>query len=485
MRSLLAERWGALVVFGFALLSALVAAQESHAATGTAAVGPAGFGVIVKTANSAQFVYGGNALPDISRAYGLVGTAGDVAARDIGAVRSIPGTPVVTVSRIMSKGAIAKAGAVALRSLPVVATGLALWDIYDSIRVHPDGSGGLLRDLGAPATTVPQVAWQPDSGGPAVSSPDAAMRADAAIQRPGRSFNYCEVSVQTATRASGYCTFKIGTFGDSVTTSASKTIASLASCPASIDPGNAAYDVPAGQAPMADGNCRTARGYHTPVEPDAVVPILDSFPSVQFSPDTVRDIVDRGSPIEVSGPVSVTGPTTTPGTSVTTTTTGPGGSPGSTTVTNTTNNYHYDGDTITYDTSNTTTNPDGSTTTTTGDKEIKTCGLPGTPPCKLDETGTATAENPDERDARDAWDKLKMCATNPASCVPPLPSVNWNFQLPTYCGPIPLPAFAPFLSEINICPFQPMFHDVMGVVWVIGGLLGAVGLFWRDQMGIN
>ena len=51
--------------------------------------------------------------------------------------------------------------------------------------------------------------------------------------------------------------------------------------------------------------------------------------------------------------------------------------------------------------------------------------------------------------------------------------------MPTACGVIPVPAFAPFLSEVDICQFQPVFHDLMSVVWVLGGLFGAISMFWR------
>lgn len=154
----------------------------------------------------------------------------------------------------------------------------------------------------------------------------------------------------------------------------------------------------------------------------------------------------------------------------------------------------------------TTTNPDGTTssqtittvspgTTVTGtttapivppDKPSQTCGLPGTPACKIDESGTpdAPALNPLQT-ANDVLKPLRDLASNPRGALPPLPSLNWSFQLPTGCTDLSIPAFAPFLSSINVCQFLPMFHEIMSIVWLVGGLFGAIGLFWRNTFSVN
>lgn len=114
-------------------------------------------------------------------------------------------------------------------------------------------------------------------------------------------------------------------------------------------------------------------------------------------------------------------------------------------------------------------------------EEIKTCGLPGTPPCKIDEKGTPEAK---EDKAADDIDKAKKplddFLKNPTSALPTFPTINWAFTLPSGCAPIALPAFAPYLQEIDVCAFQPMFHDLMSFVWVMGGIFGAIGTFWRN-----
>jgi hypothetical protein len=128
--------------------------------------------------------------------------------------------------------------------------------------------------------------------------------------------------------------------------------------------------------------------------------------------------------------------------------------------------------------------PGGSSSSTTTKVEVKTCGLPGTPPCKIDESGTPS------------WDKgapetlvpgvfagLMACIASPLSCLPTLPSINWAFSLPTSCSVIPLPAFAPFVTQVDVCQFQSVIHDLMSLLWVAAGLFGAVTMVYRDSTG--
>lgn len=112
--------------------------------------------------------------------------------------------------------------------------------------------------------------------------------------------------------------------------------------------------------------------------------------------------------------------------------------------------------------------------------QIETCGLPGKPACKIDETGTPTDTLPDPAAAVEtATTGIRACIADPMSCFPAFPTLSWGFALPTACGPIPLPAFAPYMQAIDICEFQPMFHEIMAIVWQLGGLFGAISMFWR------
>lgn len=118
---------------------------------------------------------------------------------------------------------------------------------------------------------------------------------------------------------------------------------------------------------------------------------------------------------------------------------------------------------------------------TNDQQDIETCGLPNTPACKINEDGTPEAQqDTHKKDVDDALVDLKRLSVNPETFWPTFPQIRWDFALPTGCAAIAIPAFAPWLQEIDICQFQPIFHDIMSVVWVLGGLFGAISTFWRS-----
>lgn len=144
-------------------------------------------------------------------------------------------------------------------------------------------------------------------------------------------------------------------------------------CPASVDPFDGTYSVPANTPPGPDGKCRTARYTaggaiaHTPVTPEqAVVKVTTNpptFPSDQWK-DAVRDAVETGGQT-IQTTDTNSGPATQTGTPTTETTTGPSGT--TTTTKTPTYNYTYAPTTVTYTTTTTTQTcvGGGSCTTTT------------------------------------------------------------------------------------------------------------------------
>lgn len=242
-----------------------------------------------------------------------------------------------------------------------------------------------------------------------------------------------------------------------------------------------------------------------------ILPYMDVPEAPALTPQIVEQaVVKKGiNPFGIDEPqVTVSGPSSVPGekTSTTepvklipgTTTVAPPGTPVTepgtkTTVKESATKLDYSGPDIKTSTSvvtntsitNNITNQtinEGDTITETEEKpEIEMCGLPGTPACKIDETGTPKAkEDTAEADAKKALKPLDDLIANPQSALPTLPTINWAFTLPSGCAPIALPAFEPWLQEIDVCAFQPMFHDIMTFVWVLGGIFGAIGTFWRN-----
>lgn len=116
-----------------------------------------------------------------------------------------------------------------------------------------------------------------------------------------------------------------------------------------------------------------------------------------------------------------------------------------------------------------TTTGGGSTST-----EVYGCGLPNTPPCRIDEGGTPPPPPPptDEvNDGRAGW----LAAIASIADIP-APAWSWSFQLPTACGPITLgETFARFgMPVVDICPFQDKFHDLMGAFWLLATVAGCM-----------
>jgi hypothetical protein len=131
------------------------------------------------------------------------------------------------------------------------------------------------------------------------------------------------------------------------------------------------------------------------------------------------------------------------------------------------------------------------TNTGTGSTSINwICGVAPLPPCNVavDQTGVPTTveglANPSQA-INETFNPLDSKVRNPEGLWPAFPVINWSFALPTHCSVISIPAFAPVLDSIDVCQFQPIFHQIMSVVWVLGGLFGSIGLFWRNVMATN
>lgn len=127
------------------------------------------------------------------------------------------------------------------------------------------------------------------------------------------------------------------------------------------------------------------------------------------------------------------------------------------------------------DSTTTTTTPTDPSNPNSPSQQIVTCGLPDTPPCKIDETGTPQAPSDDGQSAFRSL--LPACLQNDwKSCIPQLPDINWSFSLPSGCSPIPVPFERYGLSHINVCQYQPVIHDLMSMLWAGAGLFAAIGI---------
>ena len=143
----------------------------------------------------------------------------------------------------------------------------------------------------------------------------------------------------------------------------------------------------------------------------------------------------------------------------------------------------------------TTTNPDGTTTVTTdtvtnpdgGNAESVTCGLPGTPPCKIDERGTPTFQTPvDVTPDLTTADQTKRT------------QVDQSIQPPTFgfLGAPPLASCTPFempaqivgnasvqIPALNPCGVVDGVRAAMAYIWAVAAVWLALGMVRRTVTG--
>jgi len=381
------------------------------------------------------------------------------------------------------------AGKLLARSIPVIGTATAAYEVAKAIRCYaaPGSStfGGLIEcDAGADPIQAP--GYQA-SGYPVRSAAQAACN-DAATSYliGGRTVSVYVTPTQAA--PSGMCRVYQSDGSFYLQLAITYVHNGSTSCPASVDPTDGTKSIPAGRAPGADGKCETARynGAWAAASEATVAGKLAPLANANLKLDQIvrQALTDGGEAAEdyirgqgtqgLTGPASVAGPTRTE--------TPPGG--GAAVTYNTTYNVTYNGSTFTY--TETTSGSDGSGSSgppVPVPVELETCGLPGKPACKIDETGTPTAPaDTSATKATEVYAPVKAIADDPQAALPAHPELSWTFQLPTACGAFDLAAFAPFITSIDICAFQPMFHDLMSVVWVMGGAFGAIRMFFRNAL---
>jgi len=194
--------------------------------------------------------------------------------------------------------------------------------------------------------------------------------------------------------------------------------------------------------------------------------------------------------------MTFTGPSTSPGT--TSTTTNPDGT---TTTTTTTHNHTYQGNQVTTSTVTNTTNNNPTTNVTTVTTtnstpesapplELETCGLPGKPACKIDETGTK--DGVAERTA--GQNEFNTEQTKLDNLIPEIigatPDTSWGLtpfflEQSGTCHPITLIEWPSFVGggtfAFDICPWLPLALKLMSLLWVVTTIGACVSLV-RDTM---
>jgi hypothetical protein len=115
-----------------------------------------------------------------------------------------------------------------------------------------------------------------------------------------------------------------------------------------------------------------------------------------------------------------------------------------------------------------------------GGGEIITCGLPGTPKCKIDEAGTP--EDGDFTAASTALDAAAAARTEGLGTVTSATNKNttwaWTMQLPTGCQPITVDLIVRTFS-VDPCAYQGVMHDLLSLLWAGSTLFAVFGMVGR------
>jgi hypothetical protein len=184
------------------------------------------------------------------------------------------------------------------------------------------------------------------------------------------------------------------------------------------------------------------------------------------------------------GPSTVSGPATSQGPQAVTQE-----SNGDTTTTTTTYTHTYNGGDINTATSTTTTvtNTIGDTVSNTttvenaqpspADPFVMPCGVAGSPACnvKVDESGMPPPPNlTTQETALDASkDGVLAKIADLESWTPG--DWTWTFSLPTGCAPLPM-----YLGvTVDVCRWQSVMHNIMGMIWALTGIAGLFAIFNR------
>lgn len=396
----------------------------------------------------------------------------------------------VTIVDPVSKSTLSKIAGKALKFVPLVGGALELAELLDEIDVTRQGDQ--FYD-----SSSSSVSFYTSSGYRAVSFYSGIGEIFYYDHRP-----YCQDSVKYSFRRNARllsCTVNqlphkqiwVVSYSsdDGIITEQSDAFPA-SNCPAGYWVSNGVCSPPAAPQPLSEERLIELMDLRASI--DRLVNAINALP---FDDPRVIDVMARevnSEPedhrVRLFGQTS-TGPHSVQvGEPVTTTTTNPDGS---TVTRTTTTTATASGDSIviktetvtkTYDpsgqptgTTTTTTTPTDSSNPNSPQQEDLECGLPGTPPCKIDETGTPA---PPEDDGEFVFKQaIPACLkADWKSCFPELPDINWSFRLPSGCAPIPVPFERFGFSAVNICPWQPMIHDIMSMVWAAAGLFGAIGI---------
>lgn len=258
------------------------------------------------------------------------------------------------------------------------------------------------------------------------------------------------------------------------------------------------YNKPSGTLYTSGVMFRATVGTTRPIDTDPLQPATpqnfadaiaakSGWPSTSALARAFAESLKNGESAQID-PQTVTGPATSPGPRTVT------NNGTQTTTVNNTSTHTYAGPSVTTNQSTVTTvvnNSTGATESTTTSQITPVtpplpsinCGLPDTPACRIDETGTPSDSGKSLDPAKSALDTAKTSSetaiTGAASIV--APTWSFSFQLPTGCAPYTTGIKGVVL---NVCAYRSTIHDLLSMIWAAATafcLIGMVGRTIRES----
>jgi len=397
----------------------------------------------------------------------------------------------IDTRRVLPWARIAKSAA---KALPLVGNVAALLEIAEAIRCREAPAGGAECDPGVDESLQPQ--WQCTEGGVNWKSGSKEGAADACAAKRLLDLNTglssCGWSQYSKTSfgggngwAYGYRTPQTGCGSQQFTSSSyTPSATNVLACPPVVVNGVTLYPVKG-----ADDKCMT--NVYSPASEEVVAQKFEDYGDKSKAVPLVQGFDEQHVPVEHPSPYLDPELDSVPAGRETTE-----HPDGSTTVKDT--RYEFQPGAGRYDWSPRVTSKDfapgvpippegeldgGTTITGTPPQEIEiiTCGLPGTPPCKIDEGGTPNSADIDTAEV----DEAKGQAIGKINDLSGLqaPAWTWSFELPSGCSPVTVGPFAGRSVVVDLCEYQGMIHDLAALIWAAFTIWACVGMVGRTFAG--
>lgn len=383
--------------------------------------------------------------------------------------KKVPVKAYITVPKAGASGA-RRFMAKALKGVPLVGTGIVLWELWQDYGIRPKGDGeGLEKNPGEAPQTTQVPCWRETNQ---ANTFCASTAAEAAVVYGRIHQGVQNIDVQEQSCASSpyqYCWYKFKRADQSTW----------------IGPVMMRNYPTTGQTCRLGGQVRKDglcdSDVWEPTTEEYAESRVQAYPPPSAEELAALEDALNWSPFPI--PESKPYVTDVPNVGNTVTLTTPSG------TTTTTETYSPNTSTageVDWTKTTTTTKPDGTTETETGEKPkaLDPCGLPTTPPCAIDEKDTPKTDSLTNatKAVEDATKARQDGLTTVTSPTGKNTSWAWNLALPATCVPLNVDMRVGSIGRlvtINPCNWMSVIHDLVSMLWAGGTVFAVFGMVGR------